>query len=253
MNVYCVNRELWGRNQVESPRIITRFERLANRFMISLYDQDRECVIQVWIYQQTWPLICVFIGLLAYIPFQLLHCQNVINHPIKIHTKIKTHFSMANLTSLPCQIQDYPIFQIYYEKKRNLAPSIRSLLLSLNIEINACPINSCTLILFNPQYENVWSITEQSPAPYNAYLSLTNMQSLLSRLKHGQQEMNTCAVLRSSLFKTCIREEGIKIKWTVSIFMLLAFIFQLLLSNAKMASIVFSFLLIHIHSLLLKD
>jgi len=76
--------------------------------------------------------------------------------------------------------------------------------------------------------------------PYKSYLSLTNMHSLLSRLKHGQREMNTWAVLRSSLFKTCIREEGIKIKWTtVSIFML-AFIFYLLLSNAIVASIVFS-------------
>lgn len=83
-----------------------------------------------------------------------LALSNCYKPPYKIKTKIKTHFSMANLTSFPCQIQDYPIFQIYYEKKRNLPPSIRSLLLSLNTEINACPINSCMHL--DPLQSLIW-------------------------------------------------------------------------------------------------
>lgn len=119
------------------------------------YDQGRECASSLKYQQQTSNLCIYWTVRIHYQGSAIkdvaaLHYQIVINYPERQkHTLQCT----AILTSFPCQIQDYPIFQTYY-KKRNLPTGIRSLLLSLNTEINVCPINSCMYL--DPLQSLIW-------------------------------------------------------------------------------------------------
>lgn len=83
----------------------------------------------------------------------VLAFSNCYKPPYKIKTKIKTS---AWLTSLHSHAKSKIIqsFKFITKKKKILPPSIRSLLLSLNTEINACPINSCMHL--DPLQSLIW-------------------------------------------------------------------------------------------------
>ncbi len=121
----------------------------------ALWPRQRECDSGLKNQQQTSNL-CIYWT--VWIHYQgsaikdvaALHFQIVIIHPERQKHTLQ---STAIPTSFPCQIQDYPIFRIYY-KKRNLPAGIRSLLLSLNTEMNVCPIYSCMYL--DPLQSLIW-------------------------------------------------------------------------------------------------